>query len=98
MNNSEIEEIIGDWISYLKREFKVLTNNFHMNDETIEVGSTSQIKFTGTYDFDTKPKSYVVDSLAHIGWPDPFPKPIALGKAIEPKLSRIQKLRITTIL
>ena len=76
----------------MKSEFVELNDKFHMLDETIEHGSTCHIKSNKLYDFNAKPRAYRIDSLADIGWPDPFPQKVREGKYQAPNLSVEEKL------
>ena len=96
MSDEDVETLIQGRVEHFKEHFKTLHTEFHIRDETLENGSCSQIKNLKTYDFakEPQPKSYLIDTFAEIGWPDPFPNAIPTGKYEEPNLSEAEKAKL----
>lgn len=76
----------------LKDDLRQNIENFSLQDKTIEIGAHTKIKKDGNkiYELKYEPKQYLIDSLAVIGWPDPFPRPIQQGQFTTPNISQTE--------
>ena len=92
MSNAEVKEIIDDRVNYMIDRSQEWVEEFGMQYETVTNGAFQNVKSLKEYDLQPtksqKDKHWNINSFKSIGWVDPFPKKIQVGKFSEPKLKQ----------
>ena len=75
ISDGQLEQQIIVGLNDIKAHYKTINDNFHMANETVNLGGHNAIKTLSKYGFLAEPRSHEYSSFQQIGWPDPFPLP-----------------------
>ena len=56
-------QLIKDRVTDMRRDYKMIAENFHMDNETVNLGAYSAIKAAKNYNISYEPKDFEIDSF-----------------------------------